>query len=264
MASFDKVATVTGGSKGIGEGCARALCAAGGHLVICDVDVETGKQLAGQLTAKGPGECHFEACDVRIPEDLKRVINKTVERYGRLDCLVNNAGWHPPSRPIDDFSNEDLKDLLQLNVVAVFAGCKFALPHLRKTRGSIINISSLVAIIGQEFASTYCATKGAVSSLTKALAIDEARHGVRVNAILPGNIMTPLRVTSVAKAQNPEAIHDWLETTQVLGRSGTIDEAGQACLFLASDSANFITGIELILSGGAELGYGAKVGLKPF
>jgi NAD(P)-dependent dehydrogenase (short-subunit alcohol dehydrogenase family) len=259
MEELEKVAIVTGGAKGVGEGCAQALTRVGGRVVICDIDVETGQQLASRLSQKEPGICHFEECDVRLPEQIKRVIETTVRKWGRLDCLVNNAGWHPPGHPIDDFSLEDFQELLQLNLVAVFAGCKFALPHLRKTRGSIINIGSLVASIGDESASTYCATKGGVSALTKALAIDEARHGVRVNVILPGNVVTPLRIKSLAKSEDPEGWHNWLESNQWTGRSGTIEEIGQVCQFLASEAASFITGAELVVSGGAELGYGIKV-----
>ena len=263
MVRFDKVGIITGGSKGIGEGCARALCAAGGKVVICARDIDTGKQLAAKLAAEGPGECHFEPCDVRVPEQIQRVIDTTIERHGQLDCLVNNAGWHPPSLPIDDFSIDDFKDLLQLNLVSYFAGCKFALPHLRKTRGSIVNMGSLVGTIGQEFATIYCATKGGISALTKALAIDEARHGVRVNAILPGHIFTPLADSILAKAKDPQAAYKHLESLQWMGHWGTIDDVGQACLFLASDAASYITGVELILSGGSELGYGVKAGPKP-
>ena len=263
MVNFNKVAIVTGGSKGIGEGCARALCAAGGKVVICDRDIDTGVQLAAKLTAEGPGECQFEPCDVRVPEQIQRVIDMTIERYGRLDCLVNNAGYHPPSHPIDSVSIDDLKDLLQLNLVSVFAACKYALPHLRKSHGNIVNMGSLVGIMGQEFATMYCATKGGISALTKALAIDEARHGVRVNAILPGNIVTPLADFLLAKTKDPQAAYDHLGRLQWMGRWGTIDEVGQACLFLASDAASYITGVELILSGGAELGYGVKAGPKP-
>jgi len=260
-----KVAFVTGGSKGIGEGCVRAFVDAGWQTVIADVDQATGQALASSLSAAGPGRCHFVLCDVRNSSELQSSIDQAVVRFGRLDCLVNNAGWHPPHRPIDEFSITEFQDLLQLNLVAVFAGCKFALPHLRLTRGSIVNISSLVAVIGQEFATTYCATKGGVSALTKGLAIDEARHGVRVNAILPGSIVTPMRVEAVAQAPDPQALDNWLESLQPIGRSGRIDEVGQACLFLASEGASFITGVELIISGGAELGYGVKAtpGAKP-
>lgn len=267
MITSDRVVFITGGSKGIGAGCAQAFCQAGWLVVIGDVDQAAGVALAHELTDQGPGTCQFVLCDVRQLDGLQQSIDAAAVRYGRLDCLINNAGWHPPHQPIDDVSIESFRELLELNLVAVFAGCKFALPHLRPTRGSIINLSSLVAVIGQAHATTYCATKGGVSALTKALAIDEARHGVRVNAILPGSIVTPMRVAAVAQAPNPQALDSLLDSYQWPARSGRIDEVGQACLFLASEGAGFITGIELIISGGAELGYGIKVpelvGLQP-
>ena len=129
---------------------------------------------------------------------------------------------------------------------------KYALPYLRKTRGSIINLGSLVGQIGQEWATTYAATKGAVSALTKALAVDKARHGVRVNAVLPGCIGTP------AHRDRPKELQDFVDSWQWTGRVGTIEEVGYACLFLASDGASFITGIDLLVTGGAELAYGVK------
>src|SRR5579862_2578734 len=250
MANESKVAIVTGGAKGIGEGCTRVFCGAGWRVVISDYDEKSAVALVKELNAEGPGEVYFELADMRKEEDIKRVIDHTIKRYGQLDALVNNAGWHPPTLPIDDFSVQDFYDLLQLNLIAVFVGCKVALPHLRKTHGSIVNISSLVAQLGQEGATIYCATKGAVSAFTKALAIDEAKNGVRVNSIQPGNIFTHMRVTSVNASPDPKGLHDWLESTQHLGRSGTIEEAGQTALFLASDQSSFITGIDLILSGG--------------
>jgi NAD(P)-dependent dehydrogenase (short-subunit alcohol dehydrogenase family) len=262
VANESKVTIITGGAKGIGEGCTRVFCEAGWRVVISDYDEKSAVALVDELNADGPGEVFFELADMRKHEDIKRVVDNTIKRYGQLDALVNNAGWHPPTLPIDDFSVQDFYDLLQLNLIAVFVGCKLALPHLRKTHGAIVNISSLVAQLGQEGATIYCATKGAVSAFTKALAIDEAKNGVRVNAILPGNIFTHMRVTSVNASPDPKGLHDWLESTQHLGRSGTIEEAGQTALFLASDQSSFITGIDLILSGGAELGYGPKVKME--
>ena len=256
---YEGVVIITGGSKGIGEGCARAFCAAGGRVVIADVDETAGRALAEALNAAGPGQCLYLRCDVRDTAQLNLTIEAAAAHFGQLDCLINNAGWHPPHKPIDDFSIEEFKDLLDLNLIAVFAGCKFALPFLRKTHGSIINISSLVAVIGQEHATTYCATKGAVSSFTKALAIDEARHGVRVNAVLPGNVMTSMRIASVAMAPDPEALNKTIESWQWIGRSASMDEIGQICLFLASEAASYVTGIEFHATGGAELGYGAKL-----
>jgi len=181
-------------------------------VVFSDYDEKSGVALAQELNAKGPGECHFELADMRKEEDIRRVIDNTVKRFGRLDTLVNNAGWHPPTLPIDDFSVQDFLDLLQLNLIAVFVGCKLALPHLRETRGSIVNISSLVSQLGQEGATTYCATKGAVSAFTKALAIDEAKHGVRVNAILPGTFIPICGLAVLMPLPTPRACtNGWKE-----------------------------------------------------
>jgi NAD(P)-dependent dehydrogenase (short-subunit alcohol dehydrogenase family) len=256
--NLDKVTIITGGSKGIGSGCAKVFAKNGATVVICDVDSTNGSRLASQLTADGPGTCHFEKCDVRRPADLKQVLSTTIEKYGRLDCLINNAGVSAPFKPIDDVSIEEFHELLQVNLISCFVGCKLALPHLRKTKGSIINMGSLTSLLGLHWAAIYSATKGAISSFTKALAIEEARAGVRVNAVLPGNIITQSRVDLEAKMKNGNAFHDYVESWQWLGRSGTIEEVGEACLFLASDSGRFITGIDLILSGGAELGFGVK------
>ena len=125
---FEKVVLITGGSKGIGAGCARVFCAAGARVMICARGREAGEALAAELSATGPGECRFEVCDVSKPEDIKQVVEKTVQGYGRLDCLINNAGTHPPHAPIDDFSVEDFKDLLQINLVSYFAA---ATPRMR-------------------------------------------------------------------------------------------------------------------------------------
>jgi len=254
-----KVTLITGGSRGIGEGCARVFVRAGSSVVICARGRESGEALAAELTAEGPGSCHFEPCDVQRPDELKQLIERTVRLYGRLDCLINNAGWHPEHRPIDDFSVQEFEDLLRLNVVSYFAGCKYALPYLRQTHGSIINMSSLVGNMGQEWAVTYVATKGAITAMTKALAVDEARNGVRVNAVLPGVISTPLHRSFVESQEDPQRAEALVNSWQWMERIGTAEEVGYACLFLASDFASFITGIALPVSGGAELAYGIKV-----
>jgi NAD(P)-dependent dehydrogenase (short-subunit alcohol dehydrogenase family) len=253
----NKVVIITGGTKGIGEGCARAFVNAGARGVVCARGTEEGETLAAELTSFGPGEAHFIQCDVSQPEEIRNLIETTVARFGRIDCLINNAGWHPPHKPIDQFSVEDFRKLLDLNLVSIFAACKFALPYLRETRGNIINMSSLVAIMGQLYATTYAATKGAITSFTKALAIDEAACGVRVNSVSPGNIFTPLWQEAIDAAPNPEECRAEGKAAQLLGRMGTIEEAGKLCLFIAAD-ATFTTGVDHIISGGAELGYGRK------
>jgi len=257
MTYHDRVVLITGGSHGIGEGCVRAFVAAGAHVVFCARHEAGGAQVAGEVNAAGPGQAVFLGCDVSRTEEIQRLLEETIGRYGRLDCLINNAGWHPPHKPIDDFSIDEFRDLLNLNLVSVFAACKFALPHLRRTHGNIINMSSLVGSMGQLHATSYVATKGAITAFTKALAIDEARHGVRVNSISPGNIHTPLWQEAIDSAPDPVQCRAEGEAAQLLGRMGTMEEVGSLCLFIAAE-ATFTTGVDHIISGGAELGYGRK------
>jgi NAD(P)-dependent dehydrogenase (short-subunit alcohol dehydrogenase family) len=253
----NKVVIVTGGTKGIGEGCVRVFVDAGSKVVFCARNTSAGEALAAELNAKGPGEACFIPCDVSKEEDVRRLIDDTVARYGRIDCLINNAGWHPPHKPIDDFTVQDFRDLLDLNLVSIFAACKFALPHLRKTKGNIINLSSLVGSMGQLHATTYVPTKGGITAFTKALAVDEAVHDVRVNSVSPGNIYTPLWQEAIDAAPDPAQCRADGDAAQLLGRMGIPEEAGRLCLFLASE-ATFTTGVDHILSGGAELAYGRK------
>ena len=259
----DKVVIVTGGSSGIGKGCAREFVRAGAKVVVCCNDDDEGTAVARDLQdlarAEGRGEALFVYCDVRKQGNVRGLIETTVERFARLDCLINNAGWHPPHRPIDDFPVEEFRSLLELNLVSVFTACKLALPHLRRTRGNIINMSSLVAQIGQHHATTYVATKGAVTAFTKALALDEAANGVRVNSVSPGNIFTPLWQEAADAAPDPERALAEGRAAQPVGRMGTAEEVGRLCLFIAAE-ATFTTGVDHIISGGAELGYANKSG----
>jgi NAD(P)-dependent dehydrogenase (short-subunit alcohol dehydrogenase family) len=259
----DKVVIVTGGSSGIGKGCAQEFVRAGARVVVCCNDEDEGTAVARDLQdlarAEGRGEALFVYCDVRKEEDVRGLVETTAERFGRLDCLINNAGWHPPHRRIDDFPVEEFRALLELNLVSVFTACRLALPHLRRTRGNIINMSSLVAQIGQHHATTYVATKGAVTAFTKALALDEAANGVRVNSVSPGNIFTPLWQEAADAAPDPERALAEGRAAQPVGRMGTAEEVGRLCLFIAAE-ATFTTGVDHIISGGAELGYANKSG----
>ncbi|MDX2033657.1 MAG: SDR family oxidoreductase [Blastocatellia bacterium] len=258
MRYADRVVVVTGAARGIGAGCAGIFVEAGAKVIVSDRREDEGREVVSALNARGPGEAHFIQADVTDVAQIERLIDETVARYGRIDCLLNNAGWHPPHLPIDQFSVQDFRNLIDLNVISVFAACKAALPHLRKTRGSIINIASLVATLGQHYATTYVATKGAVLSFTKALAIEEAPMGVRVNSVSPGNIWTPLWKEAVDASSDPARTRADGEAAQWLARMGTPEEVGRLCLFLAAD-ATFTTGVDHLITGGAEIGYGAKV-----
>jgi NAD(P)-dependent dehydrogenase (short-subunit alcohol dehydrogenase family) len=254
----DKVTIITGGAKGIGEGCVRVFVDAGAWVVFLDRDEAAGKQLETELSGSATGECRFLAGDVGRPEDLDNLVQTAVDSYGTIDCLLNNAGYHPPTRRIDDFTAEEFRDVLNINLVSYFTTCQLALPYLRKSKGSIVNISSLVGEMGQEGASTYAATKGGVNGFTKALAIDEAAAGVRVNAILPSNAISHGRIAGVAACENAEAVDAWIDSNQHNNRSASVEEVGQACLFLATAASSYISGVLLNLSFGAELGYGVK------
>ncbi len=257
----DKVAIITGGSSGIGKGCAEKFVRSGANVIICCNDEDEGAGVADVLrnAAKnqGRGDAQFIYCDVTRTEEIRNLIESTVSHYGRIDCLINNAGWHPPHKPIDDFSVDEFRDLLELNLVSIFAASKFALPYLRQTKGNIINMSSLVAAIGQRHATTYVATKGAITAFTKALAVDEAPNGVRVNSVSPGNIFTPLWQEAIDAASDPKEYRAEGEAAQLLGRMGAVEEVARLCLFIASE-ATFTTGVDHIISGGAELGYARK------
>lgn len=257
----DRIVIITGGSSGIGKACAEQFVNAGAKVVICCNDADEGQEVATTLRAvgqrQGCGDADFIYCDVTRTDNIRDLIETSISRYGRIDCLINNAGWHPPHKPIDDFSVQEFRDLLDLNLVSIFTASKFALPYLRRTKGNIINMSSLVASIGQRYATTYVATKGAITAFTKALAVDEAPHGVRVNSVSPGNIMTPLWQEAIDAAAAPEEYRAEGEAAQLVGRMGRAEEVGRLCLFIAAE-ATFTTGVDHIISGGAELGYGQK------
>ncbi|XP_016049317.1 17-beta-hydroxysteroid dehydrogenase 14 isoform X2 [Erinaceus europaeus] len=234
-----KVALVTGGARGIGAGIVRAF-------------ESGGRTLEQEL----PGTIFF-CCDVTQEEDMRRLLSETVQRFGRLDCVVNNAGSHPPPQWPEETSAQGFRQLLELNLLGTYTLTKLALPHLRKTQGNVINISSLVGTIGQSRAVPYVATKGAVTAMTKALALDESQYGVRVNCISPGNIWTPLWEELAASTPQPMAtVHEGI-LAQPLGRMGRPADVAAAAVFLAAE-AHFCTGVELLVTGGAELGYGCK------
>lgn len=253
----NKITIITGGTKGIGEGCVRVFADAGATVVFCARNETQGKALEAEINALGKGSATFIQCDVSKVDEVESLIAKTVERFGRIDCLINNAGWHPPHKPIDDFSIQDFRDLLELNLVSIFAACKAALPHLRKTNGNIINMSSLVGSMAQLYATTYVATKGAITAFSKALAVDEAAYGVRVNCVSPGNVFTPLWQEAIDASSDPAQTRADGDAAQLLGRMGTIEEAGKMCLYIAAE-ATFSTGTDFFLTGGAELAYGKK------
>jgi NAD(P)-dependent dehydrogenase (short-subunit alcohol dehydrogenase family) len=241
-----RVAIITGTTRGIGLVTAKAFLREGAKVVGCS-------PAADDLPPSLPDGYEHHSCDVSDPDQVEDLVAFTVGRFGRLDCLVNNAGFHPLQRPIDDFDIADFNAVLATNLVGPFVACKAALPLLRKTKGTIVNVGSTVGLYGQDGSVTYVASKAGLSGLTKALAIDEARHGVRVNCVCPGAILTP----AATETHSPEKLRD-IARWAWQARMGTAEEVAETILFLASSRSAFITGQDIVIGGGTELGYGAK------
>jgi NAD(P)-dependent dehydrogenase (short-subunit alcohol dehydrogenase family) len=254
-----KTAIITGGTMGIGKACVRVFCEAGVNVVTIGRSVDKGLALAEEINAKGKGKCVFYECDVKDSDRLGEIVELTVKEFGHLDVLVNCAGYFPLQIPIDMVTKEMYLDVLNTNLVAYFMGCKYALPYLRTSRGNIINIGSVLGTTGDEGSLAYCSTKGAIHTFTRALAIDEARNGVRVNEVKPGHICTEMFELTTSRQADPEGFVKYSDSLQWLGRGGTAEEIAYTVLFLASDWASYITGIELHVTGGFEIGEGPKL-----
>lgn len=249
----DKVAIVTGSSKGIGEGIARVFVREGAKVAVTCRTEEAGKKITEELRA-AHGTAIFIKTDVTKSQDIQNMICKVVQEFGRLDILVNNAGYHL-SKDAEKTSEEEWEFIINTNLRSTFLCSKYAIPHLRKTKGTIINISSMVGLVGQPDAAAYSATKGGQIAMTKNMAIDFAPDGIRVNVICPGWIQTPLVEDWFSQQKDPEAARKYIYSQHPLGRIGTIEECGQAAAFLASEEASFITGSVITIDGGITLGY---------
>lgn len=250
----DKIAIVTGSSKGIGEGIARVFSQEGAKVVVVCRTEEAGQKMADELGAS-EGRAIYVKTDVTSSESIRKMIDTTIKTFGKLDILVNNAGYHI-SKNVEETSEEEWEFIQNTNLRSTFLCSKYAIPHLRKTKGNIVNISSFVALVGQPSAGAYLASKGGQISMSKGMAIDFAQDGIRVNVICPGFIQTPLVEDWFGQQEDEEASRKEVYALHPLGRIGTIKECGKAALFLAcDDDSSFITGIALKIDGGITLGY---------
>jgi NAD(P)-dependent dehydrogenase (short-subunit alcohol dehydrogenase family) len=248
-----KVIFLTGGAQGIGRACALAYAAAGAHVSIADRNLAAAEETAAAL----PHKSLAVLCNVGDRASVEAAIHRTIAVFGRLDAVHNNAGISSPSSPLHETSEEEWDSLFQINVKSIFWTTRFALPHLIAAKGSILNTASLVGVIGQSHHAAYVGTKGAMISLTKAMALDYASLRIRVNAICPAGVWTPLLREWASQQQNPAEIESYLDRIHPLGKCPEGDVIADAAVFLLSDMARFITGCILPVSGGAELGYRA-------
>lgn len=249
MRLLKKVSLVTGATSGIGEATAILFASEGASIAVTGRNQERGHEVRDRIL-RGGGEAIFVATDVVKPEECRRAVNETVSTFGRLDILFNNAGVFYPHTALD-CSEEEWDAQIDINLKGTFLMSKFALPEMiRQGRGVIINNSSGWGIVGGDSAVAYCASKGGVVLLTKAMAIDHGRQGIRVNCICPGDIDTPM-LPPDARMRGLDW-HDYLAncSNRPLGRIGTAEEIAKAALFLASDDSSFMTGAALIVDGG--------------
>ena len=249
----DKVAIITGSSKGIGQGIARVFSREGAIIVVVCRDETGGAAMADELGAI-EGRAAFIRADVSCGESVRNLIHRTLEMFGRIDILVNNAGYHL-SKSIEDTSEEDWEFIINTNLRGTFLCSKYALPYLKETKGNIIHISSMVGKVGQPNACAYAASKGGQIAMAKNMAIDLAPYGVRVNVICPGWIQTPLVEDWFSQQDDPVESRKYIYGQHPLGRIGTSEECGLAALYLASADGAFLTGITIDLDGGVTLGY---------
>ena len=245
----NKVALITGGTSGIGEAAAQLFAREGASVAITGRSEERGFAVTEKILGSG-GEALFIRTDVRSGEECQRAVNGTVNAFGRLDVLFNNAGVFVAHTALD-CSEEEWDLQIDVNLKGTFLMSKAALPHMiQQGKGVIINNSSGWGIVGGDRAAAYCASKGGVVLLTKAMAVDHGRQGIRVNCICPGDVDTPM-LPEDARVRGLKW-DDYLAgcANRPSGRIGTADEIAKAVLFLACDDSSFMTGAALVVDGG--------------
>lgn len=242
-----KVAIVTGAASGIGRSIAMLFAQEGAKVVVADIMDEQGMETVRMIKERG-GDAIFVHADVSKEDDIKNMIKKAVDVYGRLDIVVNNAGIEGAAMDTANYPENVFDKVIAVNLKGVWLGIKYAVPELiRSGGGSIINIASILGLVGLAGASAYNASKGGVIQLTRTAALEYAKYNIRVNAIAPGFIETPM--VSRAFSEHPE-LREFVLKMIPLGRLGKPEEVAKTALFLASDDSSYVTGSVLVVDGG--------------
>lgn len=241
----NKVAIITGAAGGMGKADALLFVQEGAKVAITDLQEDKIKDVVAEIEALG-GEAIGFKHNVASEEDWVRVVDETVQKFGKIDILVNNAGVSNAT-PFMDLTVEGWEKTMSINVTSIFLGQKYVIPHMIEAGGgSIVNISSIAGLTGGSGAGPYTASKGAVRMLTKATAVDYAKHNIRCNSVHPGYIETPMTVDLF----KDEQMMQWFQSQTPLPRLGKAEDIARGVLFLASDESSYITGVELPIDGG--------------
>jgi NAD(P)-dependent dehydrogenase (short-subunit alcohol dehydrogenase family) len=248
-----RVAVITGGTSGIGSATAVRFAGEGAAVVVIGRNSERGEQVVKDIIEKG-GKALFIRADVRYADDCRNAVDQTLAYFGKIDVLFNNAGvFHPKTIP--ECTEEEWDETIDSSLKGAFLMSKFVLPSMiERGSGSIIHTSSGWGILGGDKAAAYCAAKGGLVVMAKAMAIDHGPDGIRVNCVCPGDVLTPMLHED---ADNRGMSWDEYASGTVkrpLGRIGTVDEIADAVLFLASDESSFVTGESLVVDGGGVAG----------
>jgi NAD(P)-dependent dehydrogenase (short-subunit alcohol dehydrogenase family) len=238
-----KSAVVTGVGSGLGRAIARTFAAEGARVVGCDVDDQAGEQAMEEIG-------RYRHADVSQEADVAGLVDAAVEAFGRLDVMVNNAAIQI-ERELVETTEEELDRILAVDLKGVFFGCKHAVRAMRGSGGGVIvNVASILALVGDGLLAAYCAAKGGVLGITRATAVQYGREGIRCNAVCPGDIDTPLVQAYFDAAPDPAARRAEVEGEYPLGRIATPEEVARAVVFLASDASAFMSGQPLVVDGG--------------
>lgn len=245
----DKVCVITGGGSGIGRATAHLFAREGAKVVVADIDLRAAEQVAEEVCARGQ-EATPHKVDVAESTEVARMVEHVVETYGRLDVLVNNAGYGLAGTVLE--TDEAAWDrLMAVNAKGVFLGCKHAIPVMQRQGGGVIvNTASTTAIAGLHRRAAYSASKGAVAALTRALALDHVGDGIRVNCIGPGTTDSPYFDPIYRQSTDPAMLRQEMAARQPMNRMGEPEEVAHAILFLACDESSFVTGTMLMVDGG--------------
>lgn len=243
----DKVAVITGASSGIGFATAQAFAKQGAKVVIADVQVQKGEQAFAELKKMG-AEAMFVKTDVSDPKQVENLVAQTIATYQRLDFAINNAGIDGDRAPTADCTEDNWDRVIDINLKGVWLCMKNQIPQmLKQGNGCIVNIASIAGVVGFQNVPAYCASKGGVIQLTKTAALEYAKQGVRINAVCPGVIKTPMVAGVFEKDPKME---ETLNAATPIGRLGSPEEIASAILWLCSEHAGFMIGQPVIMDGG--------------